>query len=77
MNAKRMNNINIQSHFMTFAKIAQVGLAMWLIISVSNKSKAQKARKSCSGADKMKTIRIIQTFDIYNWFTHTLIWVKR
>lgn len=62
MNAKRMNNINIQSNLVTIVPIAQVGLGMWLIIFVSNKRKAQKARKSCSGA-KMKTIRIIQTSD--------------
>lgn len=58
-----MNNINIQSNLVTVAPIAQAGLGMWLIIFVSNKRKAQKARKSCSGADKMKTIRIIQTSD--------------
>lgn len=42
------------------------------------KVKREKREKSFSGADKMKTIGIIQTFDIYNWFTlkHTLCGAK-
>lgn len=40
-----MNNINTQSHFVTISKIAQVGLGVQLIISVSNKSKARKTKK--------------------------------